>query len=397
MRSIVGSIGLDTEQVESGEAVYSLGSIPLRDFSDQEIGRVLLAYDVSGITAQLRSDLLTSILANLAVLAVILGILFIVITRALKPLGHVVESTSRLSEGDFTVDLEADRTDETGQVLSGMGAMVARLRDTIGDVKSIAEQVNKGSRELSETAESLSQGATTQAASAEEVSSSMEEMDANIRQNTENAEATEKIARQAAQDAGEGSTAVQETVEAMREIADRISVIDEIARNTNLLALNAAIEAARAGEHGKGFAVVAGEVRKLAERSQTAAADILELSNRNLAVAERTGEIFERLLPDIRKTADLVQEISAGSNEQRSGAAQVTKAISDLDQVIQRTASASEEMASMSEELSAQANQLSQTVGFFRLGNGNGADSRLPGGAGEHPGLPPAKNFGEDA
>jgi methyl-accepting chemotaxis protein len=183
----------------------------------------------------------------------------------------------------------------------------------------------------------------------------------------------------------------------MREIADRISVIDEIARNTNLLALNAAIEAARAGEHGKGFAVVAGEVRKLAERSQTAAADILELSNRNLAVAERTGEIFERLLPDIRKTADLVQEISAGSNEQRSGAAQVTKAISDLDQVIQRTASASEEMASMSEELSAQANQLSQTVGFFRLGNGNGADSRLPGGAGEHPGLPPAKNFGEDA
>uniref|UniRef100_UPI00048DAA4E methyl-accepting chemotaxis protein n=1 Tax=Desulfocurvus vexinensis TaxID=399548 RepID=UPI00048DAA4E len=189
----------------------------------------------------------------------------------------------------------------------------------------------------------------------------------NIRQNAENARETEKIAVQSAQDAEAGGKAVTETVAAMKDIADKISIIEEIARQTNLLALNAAIEAARAGEHGKGFAVVAAEVRKLAERSGSAAAEISELSSSSVEVAERAGTMLTRMVPDIRRTAELVQEISAASNEQNSGAEQINKAIQQLDQVVQQNASASEEMASTSEELSSQAVQLQQTIGFFRL------------------------------
>jgi len=197
----------------------------------------------------------------------------------------------------------------------------------------------------------------------------MEEMSSNIKQNADNAQQTEKIALKAAHDAKEGGQAVTETVSAMKDIAMKISIIEEIARQTNLLALNAAIEAARAGEHGKGFAVVATEVRKLAERSQTAAAEISKLSSSSVEVAEKAGEMLTRIVPDIQKTAELVQEISAASNEQNTGADQINKAIQQLDQVIQENASATEEMASTAEELSSQAVQLQDIIGFFRTGN----------------------------
>jgi methyl-accepting chemotaxis protein len=219
----------------------------------------------------------------------------------------------------------------------------------------------------------MSQGTTEQAASTEEASSSIEEMNATIRQNADNAMQTEKIAQKSANDAQESGAAVADAVTAMKQIAEKIGIIEEIARQTNLLALNAAIEAARAGEHGKGFAVVAAEVRKLAERSQTAAAEISQLSGSSVDVAERAGSMLAKLVPDIQKTAELVQEISASSKEQAGGADQINGAIQQLNQVVQQNAGAAEEMSSTAEELASQADQLQTTVAFFKVsGNGHG-------------------------
>lgn len=251
-----------------------------------------------------------------------------------------------------------------------IGISITRdLLKIVGNVSNAAENVGAGSQQISSTAQQLSQGSSEQASSVEEVSSSMEEMGSNIQQNTDNANQTEKIARKASDDAKESGQAVTQTVEAMNQIAGKISIIEEIARQTNLLALNAAIEAARAGEHGKGFAVVASEVRKLAERSQNAAGEINELAGSSVAVAEKAGGMLEQLVPDIQKTADLVQEISVASREQNSGAQQINSAIQQLDKVVQQNASASEELASSSEEMSSQAEELQQAIAFFKTGD----------------------------
>jgi methyl-accepting chemotaxis protein len=326
-------------------------------------------------------------LKMVSVTAMIVGVLAalalgILLTRAItRPIIKAVGVTEKLSAGDLTVQIDVDSKDETGQLLTAMQNMVAKLSEVVSDVQTAADNVAAGSEELSSTAEQMSQGASEQAASAEEVSSSMEQMGANIRQNADNALQTEKIAVKSADDAREGGKAVGETVVAMKEIAGKISIIEEIARQTNLLALNAAIEAARAGEHGKGFAVVASEVRKLAERSQTAAAEISKLSTSSVAVAEQAGQMLQRIVPDIQKTAELVQEISSACNEQNTGTDQINKAIQQLDQVIQQNAAASEEMASTSEELQSQAAQLQGTIAFFKIGNGSGrgAEQTLAG------------------
>ncbi|WP_320171589.1 methyl-accepting chemotaxis protein [Maridesulfovibrio sp.] len=252
-------------------------------------------------------------------------------------------------------------------VYGNMKEMAMQLIRVVTDVREGSVNVASGSTELSASAEGLSQGATEQAASIEQVSASIEEMASNIHQNTLNAKTTEDIAIQAAGDARESGSAVNEAVAAMKNIAEKISIIEEIARQTNLLALNAAIEAARAGEHGKGFAVVAAEVRKLAERSGNAAGEISELSTSTVNVAEKAGSMLEKLVPNIERTAELVQEISSASAEQNSGAEQISKAITQLDAVIQQNASASEEMASTSEELSAQSMQLENTMSFFKV------------------------------
>ncbi|MBF0519726.1 MAG: MCP four helix bundle domain-containing protein [Nitrospirae bacterium] len=311
-----------------------------------------------------------TLVITLSVIAIIFAIviaLWITMTL-LNQLGgepnYIMSIAESIAAGDLTIRLESGKK-ETGIFLA-MKTMLEKLTSIVGEVNVSADNVSTGSMELSGTAQVISQGATEQAASVEEVSSSMEEMASNIKQNADNSQQTERMAAKAAQDAQESGKAVDEAVTAMREIASKISIIEEIARQTNLLALNAAIEAARAGEHGKGFAVVASEVRKLAERSQKAAGEISTLSSTTVTVSEKAGVMLKQLVPDIQRTAELVQEISAASNEQNVGADQINKAITQLDQVIQQNASASEEMASTSEELTSQAEQLSAAIAFFR-------------------------------
>lgn len=288
-----------------------------------------------------------------------------------RPVGKLLKAVEEMRHGNLEYDIEVTSQDEIGQLLEAVKEMMKILGDVVSDVRVAAENVAEASQVMSSSTEQMSQGATEQASGAEEASSSMEEMSSNIRQNDDNAHQTEKIAVKAAQDAIEGGKAVAETVEAMREIAEKISIIEEIARQTNMLALNAAIEAARAGEHGKGFAVVAAEVRKLAERSQTAAASISELSADSVDVAEKAGQMLDQIVPDIQRTSELVQEIAAASNEQNAGAQQINRAIQQLDQITQQNASAAEEMSSTAEEMSSQAEQLKATVAFFKI-NGAG-------------------------
>ncbi|MBA4797565.1 MAG: MCP four helix bundle domain-containing protein [Rhizobiales bacterium] len=282
----------------------------------------------------------------------------------------------QIANGDLTVTPKplSDK-DILGQSLE---SMVERLRGVVSDALAASENVSAGSQQLSSGSEQLSQGATEQASSAEEASASMEEMAANIKQNADNAAQTEKIARQSAADAEESGKAVDKAVTAMRTIAEKISIVQEIARQTDLLALNAAVEAARAGEHGRGFAVVASEVRKLAERSQAAAAEISGLSGETVAVATQAGEMLTRLVPDIRKTAELVSEISAACREQDIGSSQINEAIQQLDKVTQQNAGASEEMSATSEELAAQAEELQASIAFFKVDGATGRAGSNP-------------------
>lgn len=322
-----------------------------------------------------------TIMISLIVFAVVLGmILGYGLSRSITvPLAEGVKLAQALAGGDLTQSVKMDRRDEIGRLGDAMNAMADKLRQVIGEVSTAAEQVSVGSNQISDSAQNLSQGATEQAASIEETSSAMEQMSSNIQQNTDNANTTQGISQKAAKDAEEGGKAVGEAVSAMKEIAAKIGIIEEIARQTNLLALNAAIEAARAGEHGKGFAVVAAEVRKLAERSQTAAGEISQLSASSVGVAERAGGIINKLVPDIQKTAELIQEIAAASQEQNQGATQINQAIQQLDQVIQQNAGASEEMAATAEELSSQAEMMSGAISFFNLGNhGQSAGKKGP-------------------
>jgi methyl-accepting chemotaxis protein len=279
-------------------------------------------------------------------------------------LDEVTRAAQEIAQGNLTVVVrERSQHDKLMQALI---AMVNGLTHTVGEIRTIAGEVGAASQAISTASVEVSNGASAQAAAAEEASSSMEEMVSNIKQNADNAQQTDKIATKSAKDAKESGKCVLDAVGAMKEIASKISIIEEIARQTNLLALNAAIEAARAGEHGKGFAVVAAEVRKLAERSQKAAGEINQLSGTTVKVSEKAGEMLDKLVPDIQKTAELVQEITAASKEQDTGAEQINKALQQLEKVIQQNASAAEEMASTTEELTGQADQLIGSLGFFR-------------------------------
>ncbi|MDM8555311.1 methyl-accepting chemotaxis protein [Desulfococcaceae bacterium HSG7] len=341
------------------------------------------------------------VLSVITGIGLFIGIIFtLIISRGItRPLGRAVDITNQLAQGVLTTDIEIKGKDETAQLLMAMRDMVDKLKTVVSSVrsgagqvkemaltvKSGADQVTSISLQTSTSAEEMSQGTGQQAAAAEEASASMEQMVSNIRQNSDNAKQTDAIATQSAENAIESGKAVETGVSAMKEIADKILIIGEIARQTDLLALNAAIEAARAGEHGRGFAVVASEVRKLSERSQTAAGEIDTLSHSSVDTAEKTGQMLKKLVPEIQKTAQLVQEISAASNEQNTGAEQINRSILELDQVIQQNSAASEEMSSTSEEMNAtaeamaassesmvnQADHLMDVIAFFKIGDEN--------------------------
>ncbi len=354
--------------------------------NNERIGTVKI-----GISTQHLERALTESRIIIAVLSIgtlfVISLLVFVLFRimALKPIERLTAAVARIASGDLTQIVQVTSADEIGALFGSIKGMMEKLQTVVGDVKNAANNVAAGSQQVSVSSEQMSRGASTQAASAEEASSSIEEMHAAIRQNANNATETETIAQKSANDALESGEAVFEAVKAMKEIANKITIIEEIARQTNLLALNAAIEAARAGEHGKGFAVVAAEVRKLAERSQVAAAEIGGLSNSSVEVAERAGSMLTKLVPDIQKTSQLVQEITASSKEQASGAAQIESSIQQLNQVVQQTAGAAEEMASVAGELSAEADQLLDTVKFFKIDEGDVRTSKTGKQTGARP------------
>jgi methyl-accepting chemotaxis protein len=283
------------------------------------------------------------------------------------PVAKVVEIANTVARGDLSVDIKQDRKDEIGRLQGSIGQMVSSLRDVIAELRNGSTALSSAASQVSATSQALSQGTSEQAASVEEVSASLEQMSSAIAQNADNSKSMEQMSTAGAGDATEAGIVVKQTVEAMKSIAERVGLIEEIAYQTNLLALNAAIEAARAGEHGRGFAVVATEVRKLAERSQVAAKEIRGVAGQSVDVAIRAGERLDDLVPRIKKASNLTQEVAAASSEQAAGVAQMTKAVSSVDQVTQRNASAAEELASAAEELSAQAGALHQLASFFRF------------------------------
>ncbi len=309
------------------------------------------------------------IIVGLAI-ALLLGVL---ITRMISaPLIKGVSFAQTVAEGNLTAELENEiivRKDEVGQLGNAMQNMVDKLKEIIGSVMLGSDNIASASLQMSSGSQQVSQGASEQASSAEEVSSSMEEMAANIQQNTDNAQEADKISQKVQEGVSKVGAASQDSLVSIKDIAEKINIINDIAFQTNILALNAAVEAARAGEQGRGFAVVAAEVRKLAERSKIAADEIVALASKSVSVTENASELMGGLIPEIEKTAKLVQEIAAASMEQTSGSDQVNTAIQQLNQVTQQNAAASEEMATSAEELSSQADQLKEIISYFRIDN----------------------------
>ena len=380
-----GFIGLESgiERIRTGEAGH-------QDYRDQDGVRkytvfapientngwtIMMVIPLSQINASATQVILLIAVISIIVLVLLTALILFSITWIVRPVKLISELALLLSDGNIDIEeklqVQLDQSvaskDETGDAARGMKTLIDALGKIARTIGASSLEVSNGSTNVHQTSQALSQGASEQASSAEEVSATVEEINASVKQSAENAEVTEKIAISARDNAKEGAASVLSSVDAMKMVASKINIIEEIARQTNLLALNAAIEAARAGESGRGFAVVASEVRKLAERSQKAAAEIVTISNESVATAEEAGERISSLVPDIEKTSELVQEISAATREQSSGIDQIGTAIEQLDRVIQQNASSSEELASMSEDLSNESHNLQNAVSFFKI------------------------------
>jgi methyl-accepting chemotaxis protein len=316
-----------------------------------------------------KADVTRTIIIILSIMAIIVAtLLAIIITRGIVgPLKNGVAFAKEMAEGNLMAEVSCNTRDEIGELCSALSDMAIRLRNIVNEIIGSADNIAAASMEMSSTSQSLAQGSANQASAAEEISASMEQMSSIILQNTDNSKQTESISTKAVQSIKDGNQSTTVAVNAMNEIAEKIKIINDIALQTNILALNAAVEAARAGEHGKGFAVVAAEVRKLAERSKVAADEINELSGSGVSISKQAGIQLAELVPEIERTAMLVQEITAASQEQSAGSDQINHAIQQLSSITQQNAAASEELASSSEELASQAEQLKDLIRFFKV------------------------------
>jgi methyl-accepting chemotaxis protein len=372
LRAIVGALPQDAklkgliEAVKARDGVVVLSAPIAQDGA--VLGTAVIGMSEVVMRARISATIAFVFIVNMLTGAFVGGAIFAASRRlVVKPIALLTGIAEQIARGDLAARIESRSEDETGKLTIAMRTMAEKIGSVVSDVKRTARSLAAESSQIAGSAGKVSEGATTQAASAEEASASIEQMVATIRQNAENARETETIAIKAASDAAAGRKSVSNAVLAMKQITSKISVIEEIARQTNLLALNAAIEAARAGDRGRGFAVVAAEVRKLSERSSAAAAEIGEISSTSVEVAEWAGDMLDKLVPDIQKTADRVQEISAASREQAVGADQISASIQTLNEVAQQNAGAAEELSSSSDELAAQADHLQEAISYFTV------------------------------